>query len=172
MTAAAATSGPAGLAGRPGWSSSPAAMALWLIIVVLFFVVFALVARSRRRREEPLLAQMRTRPLTYRAQVSVKASTFGSMTAQRGPLYLNVYGDLFRVFHPFPLARLVFGQDYSYWGPDTVIEVVPGLLHDWIEISGPPSGSATRIQIARRKRNGELWDVLLSTGARPAGPPL
>jgi hypothetical protein len=113
---------------------------------------------------------MRARPVTYRSTVDVKAVLFGAMLSQHGPLYLDVYGDSFRVFHRFPPARLIFGQDYSYRGPDVVIEVVPGLLHKWIEISGPP-GSSTRIQIARRKLNRQLWDVLLAAGARPAGPP-
>ena len=91
------------------------------------------------------------------------------MTSQRGRLYLNAYGDAFRVFHPFVLARFVFGQDYCYRSQDATIEVVPGLLHDWIEISGRPSNPAARIWIGRRKMNRQLWDVLVSAGAHPVG---
>jgi hypothetical protein len=121
----------------------------------------------------PLVGEKRARPPTYRTTVDVKVAVFGAMVAQRSPLNLDVHGDSFRVFHPFPPIRLVFRQDYSFRGPDTVIEVVPGLLHEWIEILGPLplSGASTRIQIARRKQNRVLWDVLLAAGARPAGPP-
>jgi hypothetical protein len=43
------------------------------------------------------------------------------MTSQRGSLNLE-HGDSFRVFHPFPPARLLFGQDYSYRGQDTTMK--------------------------------------------------
>ena len=123
------------------------AAAWWMSVLVLVFAVAAPAAWTRRRRERPLARQMRARPVTYRSTVDVRAVVFGAMLSRRGPLYLDVYGDSFRVYHPFAPARLVFGQDYSCRGRDMVIEVVPGLLHEWIEISGPP-GSAARIQIA------------------------
>jgi hypothetical protein len=59
--------------------------------------------------------------------------------AGSGPLYLVVHGDAFQVSHPFPPARLLFGQDYCYRAHDTVVEMVPGVWHEWIEISGQPA---------------------------------
>ena len=49
-----------------------------------------------------------------------------------------VRGDAFEVSHPFPLARFLFGQEYAYRASDAAIEVVPGLLRDWIEVRGQP----------------------------------
>ena len=121
---------------------------------------------SRRRREQPLRKEMQARAvmgmMTFRAGVN---------TEDRGMLRLTVRGDLFEVSHPFPLARFLFGQDYCYRAEDTTVEVVPGLWHDWIEISGQPGMRAARIQIGRRKMNRQIWDALVRSGAHPIGPP-
>jgi hypothetical protein len=159
------------LAGNPGPPPSPAVWVLVPTVLVLAIGAGALIAWSRRRRAEPLLKEMQSQPVAFRSAVDVKASTFGAMTSQRGPLYLVVYADAFRVSHPFALARLLFGQDYWYRAQDTAVEMVPGVLHDWIEISGQPTDSAARIWIGRRKTNRQLWDVLVGAGARPVGLP-
>jgi len=174
MTAAVVSGNGLGvLAGNPGPSSSPAALAFWLSLLALVFVVVALVGWIRRRREAPLRKEMRAQPVTRQYLVDVKASFFGAMTSQRGSLNLDVHGDSFRVYHHFPPARFLFGQDYSYRGQDTTVEMIPGLAHDWIEISGQSSSSATRLWIGRRKINRQLWDALVSAGAHPVGvPPL
>ena len=93
------------------------------------------------------------------------------MLSARGPLDLAVRGDAFAVSHPFPLARLLFGQEYAYRASDAAIEVVPGLLHDWIEIRGQPGSSAARIWIGRRNLNRQIWDALVGAGAHPIGSP-
>jgi hypothetical protein len=147
---------------------------VWVLVptvLVLAIGAGALVAWTRRRREEPLRREIQSQPVTFRSAVDVKASTFGTMTSQRGPLYLVVHVDAFQVSHPFPLARLLFGQDYCYRARDTAVEMVPGVLHDWIEVSGQPEDSAARIWIGRRKTNRQLWDVLVGAGARPVGLP-
>jgi hypothetical protein len=45
------------------------------------------------------------------------------------------------------------------------------VLHAWIEICGQPGSGAVRIRIRRRQMNRQLWDVLVSSGAHPIGPP-
>jgi hypothetical protein len=126
---------------------------------------------SRQRREELPREELQSQPATFRSAVDVKANFLGTMVAARGPLYLVVYGDSFQVSHPFLLARLLFGQDYRYRAQDTAVEMVPGVLHDWIEISGQPADSAARIWIGRRKTNRQLWDALVDAGAHPVGLP-
>jgi hypothetical protein len=93
------------------------------------------------------------------------------MLSARGPLDLTVRGDAFEVSHPFPLARLLFGQKYAYRAGDTTIEVTPGLLHDWIELRGQSAGPAALIWIGRRNLNRQIWDALVRAGAHPTGPP-
>ena len=160
------------LAGNPGPPPSPAAVAFVLVAIAVVFGGSAFIAWSRRRREEPLREEMQARPVTFRARVDVKAANFGTtMLSQRGPLYLDMHGDAFEVSHPFVLARLVFGQDYCYRAQDATVEIVRGALHDWIEICPQPVSSGARIQIGRRKMNRQLWDVLVSAGAHPIGPP-
>jgi hypothetical protein len=160
------------LAGNPGSPPSAAAVAFLLASLALAFAVSAGVAWSRRRREEPLRKEIRSRPMvTFRSSVDVKANFLGTMTSQRGPLYLTVHGDVFEVSHPFSLARFLFGQDYCYRAEATAIKVVPGLLHDWIEISGLSGMRAAYIQIGRRKMNRQIWDALERSGAQPIGPP-
>jgi hypothetical protein len=147
-------------------------VAFVIAVIALTFGASAFIAWSRRRREEPLRKEMQARPVTFRARVDVKAANFGTtMLSQHGPLYLEVHGDAFQVSHPFPLARFVFGQDYCYRAQNATVEMVPGLLHDWIEISAQPASSAARIQIGRRMMNRQLWDVLVSAGAHPIGSP-
>jgi hypothetical protein len=159
------------LAGNPGPPPSPVTGAFVVTVLALVFGASALIAWTRRRREEPLRKEMQARPVTFRSGVDVKANFLGMKASQHGPLYLNVHGDAFRVSHPFPLARFLFGQDYSYRSRDTTIEMALGVLHDWIEISGQSAGSAVRIWIGRRKMNRQLWDVLVSAGAHPIGSP-
>jgi hypothetical protein len=156
------------LAGNPGPPPSPAFGVFVVTALVLVFGASALIARTRLRREEPLRTEMQARPVTFRSAIDVKVNLLGLKAHAHGPLYLNVHGDAFQVLHLFWLARFVFGQDYCYRSQDTTIETVPGVLHDWIEISGQ---SAARIWIGRRKMNRQLWDVLVSAGAHPIGPP-
>jgi hypothetical protein len=113
---------------------------------------------------------MRARPVVdFRASVDVKADMLGLMLSARGRLDLVVRGDAFEVSHPFPLARLLFGQEYAFRAGDTTIEIVPGLWHDWIEIDGQQSGPAARIWIGRRNQNHQIWAALLRAGAHPIG---
>jgi hypothetical protein len=70
--------------------------------------------------------------------------------------------------HPFRPARFLFGQQYTYRAGDATIEVIPGLLHDWIEIDGQ---STARIWIGRRNLNRQIWDALVRAGAHPIGSP-
>jgi hypothetical protein len=122
----------------------------------------------RRRDDAALRKEIQARAtVDFRADVDLKADILGFMLTARGPLNLIVSGDAFAISHPFPLARVLFGQEYVYRAGDTAIEVVPGLRHDWIEVTG----SGARIQIGRRKRNREIWDALVRAGAQPAGPP-
>jgi hypothetical protein len=159
------------LAGNQGPTLSPVVWWLVVTVLALAFGTSALVASARRRREEPLRNEIQGQPVTFRSAVDVKANVLGTMTAQRGPLYLVVHGDVFQVSHPFPVARFLFGQDYCYRAQDSTVEMIPGALHDWIEISGQPAESAARIWIGRRKLNRQLWDVLVSAGAHPIGSP-
>jgi hypothetical protein len=159
------------LAGNPGPPPSPAFVAFVLAVLAVAFGASAVIALTRRRREGPLRKEMRARPVTFRSGVDVQAYLFGTLTTQHGPLYLNVHGDAFEVLHVFPLAWFLFGQDYCYRARDTTVEMVPGVRHDWIEISGQQPGSAARILIGRKKMNRQLWDVLVSAGAHPIGSP-
>jgi hypothetical protein len=160
------------LAGNPGPPlPAPVFFAIALIVVAVGFGASVLPAWTRRQREEPLRTELEARPVTFRSGVDVKARLFSQMASQHGPLYLNVYGDAFRVAHALPLAWFLFGQDYCYRAQDTTIEMVPGMLHDWIEISPQPAGSAAQIWIGRRKISRQLWDVLVNAGAHPIGSP-
>jgi hypothetical protein len=148
------------------------AVALAITALALLFAASAAVVWSRRRREQPLRKEMQARPtVTFQARVDVKANFLGAMQSARGPLYLTVRGDAFQVSHPFPLARFLFGQDYSYRAEDATIEVVPGMWHDWIEISGQPGTRAARILVGRRNANRQIWDALAYAGAHPVGLP-
>jgi hypothetical protein len=113
---------------------------------------------------------MRARPVVdFRARVDAKADVHGLMLSARGPLDLVVRGDAFEVSHPFPLARFLFGQEYAYRASDATIEIVPGLLHQWIELHGQPGGPPARIWIGRRNLNRQIWDALVRAGAHPIG---
>ena len=159
------------LAGNPGPAPSPAAVIFTVILFVVVFGAFAIGTLPRRRHEAPLRKELRAAPaVTFRARVQVKSSVVGVRMAARGSLDLIVSGDAFRVFHPFPLGRWMFGQDWSYRATEVTIEMLPGLRHDWIEIDGPPRAGA-RIQIGSRDRNRQIWSALLGAGARPIGPP-
>jgi hypothetical protein len=114
---------------------------------------------------------MQARPLTFRARVDVKVGAVDPMESQGGPLYLSVHGDAFEVSHALPLFRFLNGQDYCYRARDTTVEMVHGVLHDWIEICGLPGSGAVRTRIGRRKMNRQLWDVLVTGGAHPIGSP-
>jgi len=90
---------------------------------------------------------------------------------------LIVYADGFEVTNSFPPARFLFGQQYAYRAADTTIEVVPGLLHNWIEIGArhqpgrQPPARAARIRLGRKHRLRQIWDALLRAGSVPIGPP-
>jgi hypothetical protein len=172
--AVAGTAVPAGsrawLAGNPGPPPSPVSVVLTLTILAAAFAAIAVVAWRRRHHGAPLRQQMRARPVTFRAPVDVKANALGMMVSEHGPLDLIMHGDAIEVSHPFPFARFLFGQEYCYRAEDTTIKVVPGSRHDWIEIQGQPTGTATRIQIRRPDMNRQIWDALVRAGAHPIGP--
>jgi hypothetical protein len=150
-----------------------AAVNFAVILAVIALVVGYAVLRElpRRRWEEPLRKEMRARPVTFQAGVDVKVGAVDPMESQRGPLYLSVHGDAFEVSHALPIFGFLNGQNYCYRAQDTTVEMVPGVLHDWIEICGLPGSGAVRIRIGRRKMNRQLWDVLVNAGAHPIGPP-
>lgn len=158
------------LAGNPGPPPSPASVALTLTILAVTFAAIAVIAWPRQHHEAPLRRQMRARPATFRAGVDVRANHLGAMLPVTGPLYLAVRGDMFRITHFFPPARLLFGQQYSYRAEDTTIKVVTGLRHDWIEIDGQRPRTAARIWIWRPGMNRQIWNVLIRAGAHPTGP--
>jgi hypothetical protein len=141
------------------------------VIVALIAVVFGYVAFEglpRRRWEKPLREKMRAQPVTFTSGVAVKAD---QMQADSGPLNLTVYGDTFQVAPAIPIFGLLSGTDFCYHAPATTVEMVHGVLRDWIEICGYPGTGAVPIKIGRRKANRQLWDVLVSAGAHPIGPP-
>ena len=125
----------------------------------------------RLRVETPLRKEIRARPVDFRASVTGKASILGVMLTARGWLDLTVRGDAFEVSHPFVLARLLFAQDYCFRADDTTVEVIPGLLHDWIEVWGQQAGPTARIRIGRRNVNRAVWEALVRAGAHPIGSP-
>ena len=131
-----------------------------------------LVALTRRRPwEEPLRKELRARPSTFRARVDLKAGAVDPMESKSGLFSLIVHGDAFEVSDAFPLFRFLNGPGYCYRAKDTTVEMVHGVLHDWIEICPLPGTGAIRIRIGRRTMNPQLWDVLVSAGAQPIGPP-
>jgi hypothetical protein len=139
-------------------------------VLVLTLAAIAVGAWPRRRAEAPLREQMRARPMVhFRARVHVRVSVLGLWVNANGALNLIVRGDAFEVSNSSPLARILFGQEYCYRAGDTTIEVIPGLLHEWIEIRGRSAGPAARIQVWRRKLNRQIWDALVRAGAHPAG---
>jgi hypothetical protein len=152
--------------------TAPAAFAIVVFAVIVLSVVHSVRSASPRlHQEEPLRTEMQARPLTFRSWVNVKEGAVDPMISQRGPLYLEVRGDAFEVSHSLPAFRSLNGQDYCYLAQDTTVEMVRGVLHDWIEICGLPGSGAARIRIGRRKMNRQLWDALVSAGAQPIGSP-
>ena len=133
---------------------------------------WVLIALTRRRPwEEPLRKELQARPLTFRARVDVKVGAVDPMGSKSGLFSLSMHGDAFRVADEVPLLRFLNGQDYCYRAQDTTVQMVRGVLHDWIEICALPGTGAMRIRIGRRKMNRQLWDVLVSAGAEPIGSP-
>jgi hypothetical protein len=126
---------------------------------------FPLLAALTRPRpwEEPLRREMRTRPVTFQAVVALQTV--------RGPVHLSVHGDAFEVVQRVPVIGFLNGTDYCYRAPDTLIETARGWPHDWITIRGQPGTGAAPIRIGQRKMNRQIWDVLVSAGAHPVGPP-
>jgi hypothetical protein len=158
-------------AGNPGAPPSTASLVVTPTVLVLAFAAIAIVAGRRRRREAPLRREMRGRPAeNFRASVDAKVSVLGMMLPVNGRLQLIVRGDALEVSHPFPLARVMFGQEYCYLAKETTVEDVSGLRHGWIQIDGRPAGTGVRIQIGRRKMDREIWDALIEAGAQPIGP--
>jgi hypothetical protein len=130
-----------------------------------------LLALTRRRpREVPLRKELRARPLTFQASVDVKVGAVDPMESKSGLFYLSVHGDAFEVSDAVPLFRFLNGQDYCYRARDTTVEMIGGVLHDWIEICALPGTGAIR-RIGRRKMNRQLWDALISAGSQPIGSP-
>jgi hypothetical protein len=159
------------LAGNPGPPPSPASVILSVGSLVLVFAAFAGAAWSRRRRQAPLRKQMRARPaVTFRAPVQVKQNVLGVMLTAHGTLDLLVRGDAIEVSHPFPPARLLFGQEYRYRAADITFQVIPGIRGDWIAIDGQRASAGARIWLRQRGRNQQLWDALTLAGAHPVGP--
>jgi hypothetical protein len=142
------------------------------IVVIALVAGYAMLSQLPRWRwEEPLRKEMRARPVTFQASVAVKVGAVDPMESQRGPFYVSVHGDAFEVATLFPPFRFLDGQDYCYRAQETTVEMVHGVLHDWIEIRGQPGSGAVPIRIGRRMMNRQLWDVLVSAGAHPIGPP-
>jgi hypothetical protein len=117
----------------------------------------------RLRWEKPLREAMRARPVTFQAQVELQD--------ERGLFSLTVHGDAFEVVQGFPVIGFLNGTDYCYRAPDTTLEITHGWLHDWIAIRGLPGTGAEPVRIGKRKMNRQIWDVLVSAGAHPIGPP-
>jgi hypothetical protein len=134
-----------------------------LAIVALAAGYMVLSERSRRHWENPLRNEMRARPATFRA--------WTPMQAYRGPVRLSVHGDMFEVADKFPVIGYLNGKDYCYRAPDTTVEMAYEGRRDWIEIHGLPGTGAEPIRIGSRNVNRQLWDVLVSAGAHPIGPP-
>jgi len=147
----------------------PASVVFTLVILALAFAVIAVIAWPRQHHEAPLRKQMRAWPVTFRAGVDVRASYLGLMLPVTGPLNLVMRGDAVQVAHFLPPARFLFGQRYCYRAEDTTIKVVTGLRHDWIEIEGQPTGTASRIWIWRPGVNRQIWKVLIRAGVHPIG---
>jgi hypothetical protein len=119
--------------------------------------------RQRQQREALIRAEMWGRPVDYRARVSVCVSFFGLMGRRRGLLDLIVRGDAFEISGRF-------GPGHYYRADDTTIEVVTGLLHNWVEIRGRPGRPAARIWVGRWNMTHHIWHALVRAGAHPAQP--
>ena len=145
-------------------------MTLALAVLLLALAAFAVVTWARRHAETPRRPVRDEPAVTFQARVRVKASFLGQMLPLRGSLELTVRGDGFRVAHRFAVDRWLAGQGWSYRAGDVTIEMVPGLLHYWIEITGPTRAVA-RIQIGSRDQNRRIWYALVGAGARPIGSP-
>jgi hypothetical protein len=173
MTVGMSANGQTLLAGSQGGPPvSPAVFAVAVLAVIALAVAYSVFRELPRRRwEAPLRKEIQARPLTFRAIVNVKVGAVDPMESPRGPLTLSVHGDMFEVSSALPPFRFLNGQQYCYRARDTTIEMVHGVLHDWIEICGLPGSGAVRIRIGRRKANRQLWDVLAEAGADPIGPP-
>lgn len=115
--------------------------------------------RAPNPLREEIREKIRARPETFRAEVERRD--------WRGPVSLSVHGDVFEVAQKLP----VIGFLNCYRAQDSTVETVSGWLHDWIEICGRPGTGAEPIQIGHRRTNRLLWDVLVSAGAHPIGPP-
>jgi ribosomal protein S18 acetylase RimI-like enzyme len=108
--------------------------------------------------------------MTFRASVDIKVNLLGMWATARGTHHLTVHEDAFEISHPLALARVMFGQQYSYRAAETLIEVVPGWWHDWIEITGrSPERPADQIRVGRRGTNREIWQELVRAGSLSAG---
>jgi hypothetical protein len=118
-----------------------------LSFLALVFAAFAAGAWPRRHREAPMRKEMRARAVvTFRAGVDVKQNTLGLMLSAKGRLDLIVRGDAFEVSHPFPLARLLFGQEYRCRAADATVEWCPGGTTGSKSARrrpGPPPGSGS-----------------------------
>jgi hypothetical protein len=68
-------------------------------------------------------------------------------------------------------------QPVTFRAADTTIEVVPGLLHYWIEIGArqqagrQPPAKIARISIGRKGQLRQIWYALIRAGATPVGAP-
>jgi hypothetical protein len=122
---------------------------------------------QRQRREALIRAEMRGRPADYRARVNTRESAFGLMVVGHGLLNLIVRGDAFEIS-----GRLhsLFGPEHYYRADDTTIEVVTGLLHNWVEIRGRPGRTAARIWVGRWNMTHHIWHALVRAGTHPAQP--
>jgi hypothetical protein len=149
--------------------SPPSALAVisTLVVLLLSFSAIIALARPRQRREAPLRAEIRRRPvIDFHANVAVRQYVLGVPLSVSGPLELIVRGDAFEVRHVFPPARFMFGQCWCFRAPETTIELDSSAFREWIPIRGLQE---TRIAISGRKKNRMVWDMLLWSGAQPAG---
>jgi hypothetical protein len=148
-------------------------VAVTVVIVLLAIGVIGYGIRGnviRQHWEKPLRDEMRARPATFRAQVAMRF--LDGPPPVRGPFSLSVHGDAFEVAQRVPVIGFLNGSDYCYRAQDSTVETVHGVLHDWIEICGLPGTGAEPIQISGGGQKSRLlWDVLVSAGAHPIGPP-
>ena len=143
-------------------------LALAAVIVAGAGAAAIFVSDSReRQREAPMQRAMQAQPVTFAARVNVKALRYSGD--------LIVHGDRFEVRElSWPQRR---GDRWLYHAPDTTMQVTPGWLRDWIEITSQPPTRDTRVEIRSSLWDGGprmtrvIWDVLVRAGVHPASAP-
>ena len=137
---------------------------LWFVPVGL--LVLVAVAQWWRRHNDPLRPELLARPVTFKAAVFVRRRPAVRRWGEHVYSHdLIVRGDLFEVSYV-----------NCYRAEEVTVEyVITGLLNDWIEIAGPSGLIAIRWKRRIWSRRGDMdrqiWDALVSAGARPIGWP-